>query len=111
MRDGIERLYTYRRIGHYPLYVAVGAATEDIYANWTSRAWAIGLLVAVFNLVTMTLAYQFAKQLEKRLAAGRRHAELAITDALTGLPNRRALDAFLDKGGSAPCASAGRCPC
>lgn len=97
VRDGIERLYTYRRIGHYPLYVAVGAATEDIYANWTSRAWAIGLLVAVFNLVTMTLAYQFAKQLEKRLAAGRRHAELAITDALTGLPNRRALDAFLDK--------------
>lgn len=97
VRDGIERLYTYRRIGHYPLYVAVGAATEDIYANWTSRAWAIGLLVAVFNLVTMALAYQFAKQLEKRLAAGRRHAELAITDALTGLPNRRALDAFLDK--------------
>lgn len=97
VRDGIERLYTYRRIGHYPLYVAVGAATEDIYASWTSRAWAIGLLVAVFNLVTMTLAYQFAKQLEKRLAAGRRHAELAVTDALTGLPNRRALDAGLDR--------------
>lgn len=38
VRDGVERLYTYRRIGNYPLFVAVGTATEDIYANWKARA-------------------------------------------------------------------------
>ncbi|WP_347334438.1 cache domain-containing protein, partial [Ralstonia pseudosolanacearum] len=85
VRDGVERLYTYRRIGNYPLFVAVGTATEDIYANWKARAWWIGMLVVLFNVVTLAMAYLFAQHLERRIEEQRRHAELAATDALTGL--------------------------
>lgn len=92
VRDGVERLYVYRRIGAYPLFVAVGAATGDIYASWKARAWAIGVLGVLFNLATLATACLFARQLEGRLAEQRRHAELAATDGLTGLANRRALD-------------------
>ncbi len=96
VRDGVERLYTYRRIGNYPLFVAVGTATDDIYDNWKARAWWIGVLVVLFNVVTLAMAYLFAQHLERRIEEQRRHAELAATDALTGLANRRALDERLE---------------
>ncbi len=96
VRDGVERLYTYRRIGNYPLFVAVGTATDDIYDNWKARAWWIGVLVVLFNVVTLAMAYLFAQHLERRIEEQRRHAELAATDALTVLANRRALDERLE---------------
>ena len=93
--DGIERLFSFRHIGEHPLIVAVGLATEDIYAEWRQRAWVIGSIVLLLDAVFMTLSVLFAKQLRKRLEMEQQLQWLANTDGLTGLGTRRALDATL----------------
>jgi diguanylate cyclase (GGDEF)-like protein len=86
--DHTERLYSFRRIGNYPLVVVVGFATGDIYAGWRKRAFAIGAVTAVLDILILLLSLMFARQLLRRLAIERRLKQLAWFDALTGLPNR-----------------------
>jgi diguanylate cyclase (GGDEF)-like protein len=94
--DNVERLFSFRHIGEHPLIVAVGLATEDIYAEWWQRAWVIGGIVLLLDAVFMTLSVLFARQLRKRLEMEQQLQWLANTDGLTGLGTRRALDAALD---------------
>jgi len=94
--DNIERLFSFRHIGEHPLIVAVGLATEDIYAEWWQRAWVIGGIVLMLDAVFMTLSVLFARQLRKRLEMEQQLQWMANTDSLTGLGTRRALDAALD---------------
>jgi len=86
--DHIERLYSFKRIGKYPLVVSVGFATEDIYAGWRKRAIAIGIVTFVLDVLFITLSLMFSGQLRMRLAMERQLQQLAWFDALTGLPNR-----------------------
>ncbi|HEX7911834.1 MAG TPA: EAL domain-containing protein [Paraburkholderia sp.] len=86
--DHIERLYSFRRIGSYPLVVVVGLATQDIYAGWRKRALAIGTVTAILDVLTIMLCLMFGGQLRKRFAMERQLQTLAWFDALTGLPNR-----------------------
>jgi len=94
--DGTERFYSFKHVGKYQLIVAVGLATDDIYAEWRRRSWAIGgvmgALALLFALVTVALAKQFHRRLEME----QQLQLLADTDSLTGLGTRRALDAALD---------------
>jgi diguanylate cyclase (GGDEF)-like protein len=90
--DHIERLYSFRRIGKYPLVVVVGLATEDIYAGWRKRAFAIGMVTAILNALTIMLVLMFSGQLRARFAMERQLQTLAWFDALTGLPNRAQLN-------------------
>jgi diguanylate cyclase (GGDEF)-like protein len=90
--DHIERLYSFRRIGNYPLVVVVGLATEDIYAGWRKRAFAIGMVTAILNVLTIMLVLMFSGQLRTRFAMERQLQTLAWFDALTGLPNRAQLN-------------------
>jgi diguanylate cyclase (GGDEF)-like protein len=90
--DHIERLYSFRRIGNYPLVVVVGLATEDIYAGWHKRAFAIGMVTAVLDALTIMLCVMFSGQLRRRFAMERQLNTLAWFDALTGLPNRAQLN-------------------
>ncbi|MFM0164120.1 putative bifunctional diguanylate cyclase/phosphodiesterase [Paraburkholderia sediminicola] len=90
--DHIERLYSFRRIGDYPLVVVVGLATEDIYAGWRKRAFAIGIVTAMLDVLTIMLSMMFSGQLRRRLAMERQLQTLAWFDALTGLPNRAQLN-------------------
>ncbi len=94
--DGAERLFSYRRIGDYPLIVSVGLATEDIYAEWRARARWIGGIVLLLDAVLIGMSIQFAKQLRRRMEAEQKLAWLANTDGLTGLGTRRALDSALE---------------
>jgi diguanylate cyclase (GGDEF)-like protein len=90
--DHMERLYSFRRIGKYPLVVVVGLATEDIYAGWRKRAFAIGTVTAVLDALTIMLVLMFSGQLRRRFAMERQLQTLAWFDALTGLPNRAQLN-------------------
>jgi diguanylate cyclase (GGDEF)-like protein len=90
--DHIERLYSFRRIGNYPLVVVVGLATEDIYAGWRKRAFAIGMVTVVLDALTIMLSLMFSEQLRRRFAMERQLQTLAWFDALTGLPNRAQLN-------------------
>ncbi|BCB26742.1 hypothetical protein SKTS_16280 [Sulfurimicrobium lacus] len=59
--DNVERAYSYRKIGDYPLYVTVGLASEDYLADWRTSlvkeaAW--GILFFVATLLTSLLIYR-----------------------------------------------------
>jgi signal transduction histidine kinase/CheY-like chemotaxis protein len=57
--DGIERIYSYRRVGDYPLYAAYGLSYDAVWAAWRHNMvayalvclTAIGLLIAAAVLV------------------------------------------------------------
>jgi diguanylate cyclase (GGDEF)-like protein len=72
--------------------VVVGLATEDIYAEWRKRAFAIGLVTTILDTLTIMLCLMFSGQLRRRLAVEHQLQTLAWFDALTGLPNRAQLN-------------------
>lgn len=64
--DKIERLYTFRHVGPYPLVVNVAQSTDEMLASWRVNA----LQLAAFALVLMAscvgLAVLFARELARR---------------------------------------------
>lgn len=54
--DGIERTYTYRQVGHYPLYVFIGLAPRDYLAEWRKTAIMQAVVAGLFVLTTMLAA-------------------------------------------------------
>jgi PAS domain S-box-containing protein len=67
--DGIERIFTYRRLDHHPLMILVGIATEDYVGEWRQEAHKTGWLAALFFLTTLAGAYSIAKAGRERLQA------------------------------------------
>lgn len=90
--DGIERLYTFTQVGDLPLYINVALSTREIEAEWRDKALVIGLLVLALCGITIGLSLLVAWELKRRNAAEAELAGQSRTDALTGLPNRRAFD-------------------
>ncbi|MDT4329610.1 response regulator [Methylomonas sp. MED-D] len=57
--DGVKRLYSFRRVGHYPLFVLAAIAEQDYLAEWYEHLrWygAAGLLIALLSLKLMLTA-------------------------------------------------------
>ena len=94
--DGVERLFSLRRIGTLPIYVKVGLSTRQLLAHWVWRAQLIGLALISLTAISLFLAWTLAQELKRRGAAERKFSELAATDSLTLLANRRAFDETLD---------------
>ena len=108
--DKVERLYSYRRLHDFPFLVAVGRTKDELLGDWQRSSMLIG--VAVLLIGAMLAA--FATKLIRRIAAQdrldrklrmyseglERHnvglRELAHTDKLTQLANRRRFDEVLD---------------
>jgi diguanylate cyclase (GGDEF)-like protein len=95
--DGRTKRFDYTRVGEFPLVVAVGQATEDIFAQWRPQAIAIGLLIAALAVSTMGLVMFLNRNLKLRARAEAELAALAATDGLTGLANRRSFNDVLDR--------------
>jgi len=117
--DGIERLFSSRKITGYPLYVAVGLSPADYMADWwTNAVFLIGLWV-LFSVVMLFLMIQKARgwrqrvttlrtleenaDLEVKVAERTRELEdsnrkleaLSAKDGLTGIANRRRFEEAL----------------
>lgn len=90
--DGVERWYAFRHIDVYPLILDVALSTRDIYVEWRRRAWIFGTLIGALDVTIIALAILFSYQLRLRRAAEEELRELARTDGLTGLNNRRSFE-------------------
>ncbi|QEE41331.1 MULTISPECIES: sensor domain-containing diguanylate cyclase [unclassified Methylobacterium] len=91
-RDGIQRHYTFTRIGDLPLILNVALSTDEIEAEWRMKALTIGVIVLMLCGLTIALSLLFGRELRRREAMQAELERLSLTDALTRLPNRRAFE-------------------
>lgn len=94
--DGEPRLYSFRQIPGYPLIVVVGLSVRDVLAPWHTRAWLFSALIAVVDILIISLSVLLARQWRRRMDMERHLVQMVNTDGLTGLGSRRALDDAAD---------------
>jgi diguanylate cyclase (GGDEF)-like protein len=94
--DNIERLYVWRDSGR-PLIVMVGRPWSGIFNLWYRQAIRIGgIMLALIVFITGVTLF-LVREISRRARAEFRLEELATTDALTGLRNRRKFDTAMDE--------------
>lgn len=100
--DDTERLYGYRALTTYPMVVEAGLSRESITAPWRRDLLKTGFVLLFLIAVLASFGAIVLSQLRQRMVMERelRHAhqamrDMALTDSLTGLGNRRRLDTAL----------------
>ena len=91
-----ERLYNFSQVHDLPMVVVVALSTENIFSNWWHTTLLIGAATLLLCSGLLWLTWLLVRELRLRQHAERELAGLASTDALTGLANRRTLDATLE---------------
>jgi len=96
-RDGVERHYAFTQVGDLPLILNVALSTHEIELEWRTKALVITAVVLTLCGLTVFLSLLYGRDLRRRVALQAELAKLSLTDALTGLPNRRKFEqAFED---------------
>jgi diguanylate cyclase (GGDEF)-like protein len=95
--DGVRRIFTYAHVPNAPLIAVVAPALDDVFAEWRRRSLIAGGLTLALGAVFVMVAWLLAFTLQDKVAAQAELVRLAATDPLTGLSNRRVLDARLDE--------------
>lgn len=93
--DSTPRLYI-RRNGTSPLFVVVGKPLESILSLWRTEATRIGAIMLALISFVLAVTLFLVREIGRRAKAEDRLEELATTDALTGLKNRRKFDADIE---------------
>lgn len=100
--DDVERMYSYHALRNYPLVLETAESKAALLASWYEnllRSAVFVLVVGVaLSLCAMTLIRQIRHGLRTEAELRNAHAalqKLAMQDGLTGLANRRQLDAAL----------------
>ncbi len=100
--DGVERINSYRQLERYSLVVQAGLSVESILKPWREEVFRSALFVLAIVSVILFLSCALLRQLRFGISIEQELREtqavlerLAMEDALTGLPNRRQLDALL----------------
>ena len=76
--------------------VLVGKPWNSIFSLWRTEATRIGALVMALILFVLAVTLFLAREIGRRAQAEDKLEELATTDALTGLKNRRKFDIEID---------------
>jgi diguanylate cyclase (GGDEF)-like protein len=93
--DGVARVNGFERVDTIPLLMLVGISEASVLQGWL-RNCVIGIAGAAVLAVTLgLLGWRLAAQIDARQVSERRWSDLALTDALTGVKNRRAFDEIL----------------
>lgn len=95
--DGEARLFVFRKFRDVPMMMSIGASEAAIYASWNRQArYILGLVVPLAIALTL-LSIFLAAEFRHRLRIEAELRQLSSTDSLTGLCNRRTLDAAIDR--------------
>ena len=90
-----QRLYVWRD-GTKPLVVMIGKPWDNIYRLWRIEATRIGAIMAALAVFVLGVSLFLAREISRRAEAEEKLEELATTDALTGLRNRRKFDTAIE---------------
>ncbi|WP_175720358.1 sensor domain-containing diguanylate cyclase [Burkholderia anthina] len=93
--DGTLRLYSYQRVPGTPLIAVVAPAERDVLAGITHLTWTVGVSASVIGALFCAVVWLLAFALRDNLRKQTLLTDMTRTDPLTGLHNRRALDAAL----------------
>jgi diguanylate cyclase (GGDEF)-like protein len=93
--DGVPRLLVWRD-GTRPLVVLVGKPWSSILSLWRTEATRIGAIMMGLISFVLGVTLFLAREIGRRALAEDKLEELATTDALTGLKNRRKFDTAID---------------
>jgi diguanylate cyclase (GGDEF)-like protein len=94
--DDTPRLYV-RIVSSSPLTVVVGKPLTDILDLWRTEAIRIGAIMMALIVFVLAVTIFTVREIRRRADAENRLEELATTDALTGLRNRRKFDEEIDR--------------
>jgi diguanylate cyclase (GGDEF)-like protein len=92
---GVDRLLVWRD-GTKPLVVLVGKPWHDILSLWRTEAIRIGAIMLALVVFVLGVTLFLAREIGRRARAEDKLEELATTDALTGLRNRRKFQIEID---------------
>ncbi|MCJ2041354.1 sensor domain-containing diguanylate cyclase [Methylobacterium sp. J-059] len=97
-----ERRFVFTHVRDQPLQLSTAIPLADIYTDWWQKALILGGTVLALCGATIGLTWLFCCELNRRRAAEMATSalnveleQLATTDGLTGLPNRRRFDEVL----------------
>jgi diguanylate cyclase (GGDEF)-like protein len=90
--DGVERIYTFAHVSNAPFVIVVAPAVEDVLAGWRRRSYIALLMTTLFGGAWVVVSWVLAFALRDKVVAEAELVRLAVTDPLTGLANRRALE-------------------
>lgn len=93
--DGVQRIYTFARVGHTPLIAVVAPAQDDVLSAWQDRMLNVGLPTLALTTLFILVSWMLVFALRDRISGQRALAKLTVTDSLTGLSNRRHLEVRL----------------
>lgn len=94
--DHVHRFNHYEQVGTLPLVQVIGFSVDDLYRPWKQKAAIVIFITILFCSAILGLVFYLQRELAKRIKAEAAFAELAETDKLTGLPNRRKFDEVLE---------------
>ena len=93
--DSTPRLFVRRDSGG-AIFVIAGKPLESVYSLWEHEALRIAGLVAALVLFVLASTFVLAREISRRAEAESKLEEMATTDALTGLRNRRKFDILIE---------------
>jgi diguanylate cyclase (GGDEF)-like protein len=93
--DATPRLYV-RRGSDKPLIVVVGKPLDAIFRLWRIQASRIGAIMLALVVFAIAVTLVLGREINRRAQAESKLEEMATTDALTGLRNRRKFDLTIE---------------